>query len=126
MSQRKHLPISRHQTLNGMLASELAAKFTCPRCNQGKLTKAYFERESSNGVRLECNSCGQYTCLSCENPAHIFNYQADLECPNPLCTGIGPRGQRGWVYKLGNSGFSKCRYCNTTFTVFYAIMGYKP
>ena len=90
-------------------------EFICPQCNQGRLTKAYVKCDSLNGVRLECNSCGQYTCLSCENPAYIYNYQADLECPNPLCTGIGPRGQRGWVYKRGNSGKSTCRYCKVTF-----------
>jgi len=119
MSQRKHLPISKHQTLNGILEvdwlQDYKGEFICPQCNQGKLTQAYFAHESSNGVRLACNSCSQYTYLSCENPAYIYNYQADLECPNPLCTGIGPRGQRGWIYKYQSSGFSKCRYCNTIF-----------
>jgi hypothetical protein len=26
-----------------------------------------------------------------------------LECPNPLCTGTGLRGQRGWIYQVGVS-----------------------
>jgi transcription elongation factor Elf1/integrase len=118
-SQRKHLPISRHQTLNGILEvdwlQDYKGEFTCPQCNQGRLTKAYFGHESSNGVRLGCNSCGQYTYLSCETSTYIYNYQADLECPNPLCTGIGPRGQRGWIYKYNDLGYSRCRYCNTVF-----------
>jgi hypothetical protein len=118
MSQRKHLPISRHQTLNGILEvdwlQDYQGEFTCPQCNQGSLTKAYFSHKR-NGVRLGCNSCGQYTSLSCENPAYIYNYQADLECPNPLCTGIGSRGQRGWIYKYDDLGYSRCRYCNTVF-----------
>jgi transcription elongation factor Elf1 len=122
MSQRKHLPISRHQTLNGILEvnwlQDYKGEFVCPQCNQGRLTKAYFGHESSNGVRnwlLGCNSCGQYTYLSCETPTYIYNYQADLECPNPLCTGIGPRGQRGWIYKCNDLGYGRCRYCNTVF-----------
>lgn len=69
MSQRKHLPISRHQTLNGILEvnwlQDYNGEFTCPRCNQGRLTKVYFKRGSPNGVRLGCNSCGQYTYLAC-------------------------------------------------------------
>jgi transcription elongation factor Elf1/integrase len=118
-SQRKHLPISRHQTLNGILEvdwlQDYQGEFTCPQCNQGRLTKAYFAHGSVNGVRLGCNSCGQYTFLSCENPAYIYNYQADLECPNPLCTGIGPRGQRGWIYKCNDLGYGRCRYCKIIF-----------
>jgi transcription elongation factor Elf1 len=68
MSQRKHLPISRHQTLNGVLEvdwlQDYKGEFVCPQCNQGRLNKAYFSAKS-NGVRLGCNSCGQYTHLSC-------------------------------------------------------------
>ena len=119
MSQRKHLPISRHQTLNGILEvnwlQDYQGEFTCPQCNQGRLTKAHLSlNKSINGVRLGCNSCGQYTSLSCKNPAYIFNYQADLECPNPLCTGIGPRGQRGWIYQFGKN-LSRCHCCGIHF-----------
>jgi transcription elongation factor Elf1 len=114
-SQRKHLPISRHQTLNGILEvnwlQDYKGEFVCPQCNQGRPTKAYFSVHS-NGVYLRCDSCGQYTFLSCETPAYIYNYQADLECPNPLCTGIGPRGQRGWIYKKDN-----VHHCKTSSAV---------
>jgi len=119
MSQRKHPPISRHQTLNGVLEvnwlQDYKGEFACPRCGKGRLTKASLARDLPNGIQLTCDSCGKRTYLSCRNPAYIYNYQADLECPNPLCTSIGPRDQRGWVYKCDNSGFSKCRYCNTIF-----------
>jgi len=61
MSQRKHLPISRHQTLNGVLEvnwlQDYQGEFICPQCNQGRLTvylsiKGYkkcplFQRHSS-------------------------------------------------------------------------------
>ncbi|WP_247216878.1 hypothetical protein [Synechococcus sp. C9] len=98
-SQRKHLPISRHQTLNGILEvdwlQDYQGEFTCPQCNQGRLTKAYFAHGSVNGVRLGCNSCGQYTFLSCENPAYIYNYQADLECPNPVVLNVNERVEKG-------------------------------
>lgn len=56
------------------------------------------------------------TGLTCKVPAYIYNYQCSLECLNPLCTQLGHDGQKGWIYKVGDTtGSCKCYFCEIIF-----------
>ena len=115
----KYLPISTHQTLNGKLQvnwkQKYRGEYQCPSCYQGILKNYYFDKSIHN-LALECESCQKYTYLTCKVSAHIYSYDAALECPNPLCTQIGNDGQKGWIYRRGNNPNNcKCYFCGITF-----------
>ncbi|MDJ0902874.1 MAG: hypothetical protein QNJ55_29145 [Xenococcus sp. MO_188.B8] len=117
---RKHFPISVHQTLNGTLKvnwqQEYKREFNCPSCNQGKLTRYEYAANNTCKLVLRCNSCNRRTALNCPVSAYICNYRPEIECPNPLCRGIGPNKQRGWVYLINESqNKHKCYFCQTNF-----------
>ncbi len=116
----KHLPVSKHQTLNSILEvnwkQTYQEEYNCPRCNQGKLTRFSHHGESRCNLVLCCNSCELRTPLTCRVPAHIYNYTPNIECPNPLCTKLGHNGQKGWIYKKKSKvDVYKCHFCEIQF-----------
>jgi hypothetical protein len=116
----KHSPISQHQTLNGILKvdwhQDYQGEYNCPVCNQGQLTKYFYRPNSIGNLALACNSCDVYTHITCHVSVHISSYRPEIECPNPMCTGIGHNGQKGWIYKIrGKNNNCKCYFCNITF-----------
>ena len=123
MCKRKYpeyLPISTHQTLDGTMEVnwklDYHGEFSCPRCNQRQLKKLYYQKQCDCNLRLRCDSCAKDTTLSCRVPVHIHRYRYDLVCPNPLCTQIGPNGQKGWVYlRKHKTGDCECYFCGITF-----------
>ncbi len=119
MTNRKHLPISFHHTLQNQLTvdwdKEYREKYYCTRCNKGKLTKYRYRRNSYCKIVLGCNNCNIYSNLTCRVPVYIYRYLPNIECPNELCKGLGHNGQKGWIYKRTPTNFCECRFCKITF-----------
>ena len=123
MAKRIHPPISIHQTLHGQIKVnwdlDYHQEFNCPVCE-----KEYGEKNALRryqrfkgticGLSLSCKYCGKQTNLTNREHIYIRSYLRDIECPNPLCTGVGHNGQKGWIYKLGKKQ-CQCRFCKTTF-----------
>lgn len=125
-NKRKYQPISIHQTLYGQLTvnweQEYNNEFRCPLCNVGDFTRFNYREGSTCKITLSCNHCRTKSglkktiSLTCQVKAHIYNYRADKECPNPLCTQIGRHGQKGWIYKIGgNASDAGCYFCGIKF-----------
>ena len=118
--QRRYPTISVHETLNGFLNvdwnQEYIEKYNCPYCKSEKLNGASRQLSSTCKVNLFCISCSKYVSLTCPVPIHIYRYLSDFTCPNPLCTGIGPNKQKGWIYeRKGSSSYCKCYFCGISF-----------
>ncbi|MEM7556054.1 MAG: site-specific integrase [Cyanobacteria bacterium P01_A01_bin.84] len=122
---KKHPAVSNHQTLKGKLQvdwkEEYNGEFVCFKCNNGRIGRFSYQ-EGLHNIKCGCTSCGQYTTLSCQISPHIHSYRRDLCCPNPLCTSIGPNGQKGWIYETFNKNRSektasncKCYFCKINF-----------
>ena len=115
---KKHLPISNHQTANGILkvdwSHEYQQEYNCPYCNKGNLTRYFHRRGSVCKLALKCNYCSKETCLTCPVPSHIFNYVSEIECPNPICTYFRYDGHKGWIYGT-NTNRCKCYCCQINF-----------
>lgn len=122
MVKRKYRPISIHETLEEKLEldwdKEYNNDFCClnPSCHQHPLNY-YFSNDAPCHLILFCNSCKKKTYLTNKLRVQISNYVSELECPNPLCTKNGPNSQKGWIYKINNSGGSsyKCNFCGVVF-----------
>jgi integrase len=123
MRKRKYPAISVHETLSGQLKvnweQEYINEFSCPYCNLGRLSNAYYKGKNLCHLVLRCDSCRIDVHLTDSVHARIYRYCPDIECPNPLCTEIGHDGQKGWIYNIGraSSSFSdsKCYFCGITF-----------
>ena len=120
---RKNNPISQHQTKSGILKvnwnREYRGEYNCPECKKNrneehKLNNYYWKKDSGCYLVLFCKHCKKEISLTNRVPAFIARYQPEIECPNPLCTGIGNNGQKGWVYAKA-SNYSKCHFCGITF-----------
>jgi len=115
---RIYFPISEHQTLSGTLKvnwkQEYKGEFKCLFCNQGQITRYKYESCTTCKVVLSCNSCYKRASLTCPVPIYIYNYRRAIECPNPLCKGIGPNGQKGWVYFKTEKNH-QCHFCQINF-----------
>lgn len=115
----QYQPISTHETHLGTLKvnweTDYYGKYQCPKCHQGQLAKAYYRQEATCEVALLCSSCHERTYLSCPVPIHIYRYLSDVACPNPLCTGIGPQGQKGWVHQVFGACPCRCHSCGISF-----------
>jgi integrase/transcription elongation factor Elf1 len=119
-TNRKKLPISTHQTLDGTLTvnwkQEYKGEFICPNCNHRGLYHFIDKPSYSYKLNLECKSCKNIIYLTCQVQARIFNYRPNIECPNPVCTKIGHDGQKGWVYQTSQKyQYYKCYFCSTYF-----------
>lgn len=124
MGKRIHPPISIHQTLHGQIEvnwdKDYHQEFNCPECEEkyGKKNVLHRYKRDKRGtckLVLGCKYCETIIYLTSREHIYITSYLRDTECPNPLCTGVGHNGQRGWIYKLA-TGQCKCRFCETTFT----------
>lgn len=120
MNDRKKPPISVHKTLHYQLEINWQDKYQneyhCPNCETGNFTNFYRREHLRCKLELCCDSCKRRTRLTCQIPVYIYNYCPDIECPHPLCTGIGHDGQKGWIYKIaGKNDNCKCRFCNIVF-----------
>ena len=120
MRKHKYPAISVHETLGGQLEvnwkKEYINEFSCPYCNLGRLSNAFYNSKNICRLVLRCNSCRTDVCLTDSVHARIYRYRPNIECPNPLCTEIGHDGQKGWIYHIGNgSSDSKCYFCRITF-----------
>ena len=121
MDKYQYPVISKHPTLNKVLEvdwqKEYRGEYQCPKCNNGKLLKAYNRNyQYSPGVVLRCNLCKKRTYLTCQVPARFHQYSSKLECPNPLCKGIGPNGQKGWIYFVTKAcNIHTCFFCKIYF-----------
>lgn len=117
MSKRKYPAISVHQTWQARLTvnweRDYKGEFDCPRCNTGKLVRFIYRKTAICKLMLGCSSCGREISLTCRVPIKIYNYRPNVICPNPLCTGIGSNGQKGWVYQ--ESHYWKCDFCGIFF-----------
>ena len=120
---KKHNPISQHQTESGILKvnwnREYFGEYNCPECKknkneENKLNKYYRNETSTCKLVLFCKSCQKEISLTNRVPASIARYRPEIECPNPLCTGIGHNGQKGWIYAKASIYF-KCLFCGITF-----------
>ena len=117
--KRKYPAISIHTTLNENLEvnweREYDGSFQCPECKSNQFR---FERQKSGcRLKLRCLNCSLYIPLTKPTGQHIFRYQPELTCPNPLCNKISPNGQtKGWVYLHDpkNQRY-KCYYCGIFF-----------
>ena len=126
INKRKHALISIHQTLYGQLEvnweKDYNNEFKCPFCNVEDFTTFRYSKGSICKIQLLCNNCKtksghkKTVSLTCSIKAHIFNYRANKECPNPLCTQIGKHGQKGWIYEIGgNVSDARCYFCGIRF-----------
>lgn len=120
ISKHKYSPISTHPTLNGTLninwKQEYHGEFRCPYCNQRQLKHYQYFAQLICKLYLKCNYCEKSTFLTCPVPARIYSYLPDIVCPNPLCTQIGPDGQKGWIYQIvSQTSPCKCYFCGVTF-----------
>jgi integrase len=120
---RKHNPISQHQTVSGILKvnwnREYRGEYNCPECKKNKneehkLNNYHRNKDSVCKLVLFCKYCQKEISLTNCVPAPIARYRPKIECPNPLCTGIGHNGQKGWVYTK-YSKYCKCHFCGITF-----------
>lgn len=120
---RKHNPISQHQTQSGILKvnwnREYFGEYNCPECKKNKneehkLNNYHRNQDSVCKLVLFCKVCQKEISLTNCVPAPIARYRPKIECPNPLCTGIGHNGQKGWVYTK-YSKYCKCHFCGITF-----------
>ena len=126
MSQRKFTPVSIHKTLRGQLEvnwqNEYQNEYHCPYCIEGQLRNFCYDKRSSVKLQFYCNNCKKIIYLTCKVKAYIYNYNPEIECPNPLCIQIGHNGQKGWVHKVTTKTrinikieLYKCRFCNIIF-----------
>ena len=118
-SGRKYPSISTHQTLNSTLKvnweREYHSEFICPYCNQGQLNEFHHRKSSVCQLALTCKFCHKYTNLTCPVPIQIRSYRPDVVCPNPLCTQLGPDGQKGWIYRTESRSPCECYFCGIKF-----------
>ncbi len=72
MSNRKHLPISVHQTLHEHLKvnweQDYKNEYHCPHCRKGKITNFYHRKNLSCQLRLYCSFCNKEIYLTCRIP----------------------------------------------------------
>lgn len=123
MRKRIHPPISVHQTLHGQIEvnwdKDYHQEFNCPVCEKEygqKNVLHRYKRQKGAACKLSlgCKYCGKSTFLTSREHIYIASYLRDIECPNPLCTGVGHNGQKGWIYKLATQQ-CQCRFCETRF-----------
>ena len=122
MTKRIHPPISIHQTLHGQIEvnwdEDYYQEFTCPECEQCNKKNVLYRysvyKKSTCKLVLKCKYCEKHIFLTSKVPAYITSYLPEIECPNPLCTGVGHNGQKGWIYELGKER-CKCRFCKIGF-----------
>ena len=120
MNRQKNPAISTHLTLNSPLqvnwGKEYQGEFSCPHCIRGKFKHFVGRANAYCHLVLRCKNCHKYTYLTCRVGGHIFSYVRDEVCPNPLCTKLGPNGQKGWIYKDNKKrGDCKCHFCGIKF-----------
>ena len=123
MTKRKYPPVSIHQTLHGHIEvnwdKDYHQEFTCPECRKcnRKNVLSWYKRAKRTTCKfvLKCEYCEKHIFLTCKVPAYITSYLPDTECPNPLCTGVGHNGQKGWIYEFGKQKRCKCRFCKIDF-----------
>ena len=115
---RKHNPISEHQTEHGSLKVnwklEYKGEYNCPNCHKGKIDGYRRMKRTTCKLVLYCSCCQKITNLTHPVKTYIYNYRPEIECPNPLCTGRGNNGQKGWIYTK-ESYRCKCHFCDITF-----------
>lgn len=75
---KKHLSISQHQTLNGILNIDWNKKYQgeydCPYCEKGKLTRFLHKEKHSCKLALKCDLCQKRTFLTCKIPGVGLKY----------------------------------------------------
>ena len=118
-NKRQYRAISVHQTLQGQLEvdweREYQNEFLCPQCKEPRI-KFYAHQKTLCRISWRCVSCQTTGSLTQKVPAYIFCYRSDLECPNPLCKGIGNDGQKGWIYQIWKKEkLFTCRFCGVRF-----------
>lgn len=117
--------ISVHDTLQGKIEvnwdREYFGEYKCPECKKNKNEEnkidGYKQKKNTTcKLALHCKYCKKDICLTNRVSAYIYNYRSEIECPNPLCTGIGHNGQKGWIYRHRNFRHDcKCHFCGITF-----------
>ncbi|MBW4533665.1 MAG: hypothetical protein KME09_06975 [Pleurocapsa minor HA4230-MV1] len=125
MSKRKEPRISVHNTLQGKIEvnweREYFGEYNCPKCKknkneENKLDGFKKKKNVTCKLALHCKYCKKDICLTNRVSVYIYNYRPEIECPNPLCNGIGHNGQKGWVYRYKESRYDcKCYFCGITF-----------
>lgn len=118
-ARRKYPAISIHETLDSTRlvnwGTDYQGEYSCPLCNEGQIINAYYHKDSICHLRLACNTCRQYSYLSCPLPNEIYNYLPNVSCPNPLCAELGPHGQKGWIYLRSIKSRNKAENCRCHF-----------
>ena len=112
--------VSVHQSVHGTIEinweHDYDGSLLCQECGSNRWLVCRCEGAKCK-VMLRCRTCKQETYLTCRVPQHIFRYQPDVNCPNPLCNERGPDGKtKGWIFMASPERCQlKCHYCDTRF-----------
>lgn len=112
---KKHLPISTHETLNGILKVnwylEYKGEYKCPYCHHEHLNY-YFRENKACHLVMDCNSCGKNTFLACLIPGNGIKHLPISTHPT-----LNNELQVNWNLEYNNEFY--CPHCHQNTLTYY-------